>query len=615
MATAIAGVLAYVLSSGVARAETLADAIAMAYRTNPTLLSARAGLRALDETYVQARAGFRPQVSASVEGDYSNSPTTLSVGVQDAQAGITASQPLYTGGLVSAQVRTTNANILAGREKLRQVEADVVQSVIEAYVDVRRDQQAMAIAEEDVAVLNRQLEETNARFDAGEVTRTDIAQSEARLAAAKAQLSSARAQLSVSLAKYAADVGQAPGELAPEPPMPDLPAAIDQAMNVGGNNSPVVRAADYAEQAAAAGVTAARSAYHPTVSLRAQFGYVGYYANDPFLGVHNGLYDRNITASIVLTQPIFFGGANASRVRQAVQEDSAQLIDIDVAQRQVVQQIGGDWAQLQAARANVAAEAEQVRADQVAYEGSHAEQQVGQRTVLDVLNAEQELRNAQLALLEAKHDEYVAGAKLLNATGLLSARTFAPDLAGYDPDTSFKRVKREGAVPWEGLIARVDSIGAAGIQHPPRLVAIAPTGQTPVVQRNPTLPVEASTSQTAGSQSQPNLLADTIGQAPVFQPHLTPWAGAPAARPPRIQRSPIPLAAALPHQVPVNLRRPTLAARAQTGRVPAIQRHPILLAAALIDPTPAIQKRPKLVLRAPTGHAPIYNSDGLRLLQ
>jgi outer membrane protein len=528
------------------RAETLADAIALAYQTNPELQSERDQLRAVNESYVQARAGFRPQVGVSVEGDYQNNPSTFFVGVTDSAASLSLTQPLYTGGAVSAEVRAAMADILSTREKLRQEEADVLQAVIQAYVDVRRDQQAVTITDQNVGVLRRQLEETNARFDAGDVTRTDIALAEARLAAAQAERTTAQARLEISRSNYTAVVGQNPGELAPEPDLPGVPATIDQALDEASRSSPLILTADYAEQAASARVALAKAANRPTVSLRAQLGEDAYYSNDARLGIHNGIYDRNVTASVVFNQPLFVGGANQSHIRQALDLDNAQLMEVEHSQRNVVQAVGHAWAQLVAARANFVSNAEQVRADEVAYEGTHAEQQVGQRTTIDVLNAEQELRNAQLALIDAHHDEYVAGASVLNAMGLLRADLLAPGIIPYSPEAAFDSVKHAGAVPWEGLVAAIDSIGAPAITAHPPAQLVQPSAAASVIQpipgrlapaasaREPSAPVAAARLASAPAVSAPDIIGGLIS-GPTAAKRSRPPAGTPrraAARPP-----------------------------------------------------------------------------------
>jgi outer membrane protein len=316
----------------------------------------------------------------------------------------------------------------------------------------------------------------------GEVTRTDIAQSQARLAAAQAQLSSARAQLAVSRAAYAAVVGQDPADLAPEPPLPGLPASAEDAQAAAARDNPAILAADYAEQGADARVAAAKAANHPTLSLRAQVGETGYFADLPLLGLTSGgLWTQNVTAAAVLSQPLFTGGMNASHIRQALETDNARRIAIEAAQRQTTEAVSQAWNLLVAARANSASNAEQVRADQIAFEGVRQEAGVGLRTTLDVLNAEQELRAAELALVGARHDEYLAGANLLTAMGALQVASLSPTTPAYDPGTAFDKVRHAGEVPWEGLVAGLDSLGQAA----PRP---APSGGPPARAGAPVLP-------------------------------------------------------------------------------------------------------------------------------
>jgi outer membrane protein len=261
-----------------AHAETLADAIALAYETNPSLQAQRATQRVLDETWVQARTGWRPQLSFQSSATYTEIRTpraargslidTNGDGIPDTRApvlgsgtshtetantGISLSQPIWTGGRTAAAVSAAEADILSGRENLRRVEAQVMLTVVQSYVDVRRDQEGVRIRQENVTVLQKQLEESKARFDVGELTRTDVAQSEARLRAAQALQQSAVAQLAISRANYAAVVGQNPGDLQAEPSLAFLlPANADDAFSVAEKNSPQLRAQQFAEQASRA---------------------------------------------------------------------------------------------------------------------------------------------------------------------------------------------------------------------------------------------------------------------------------------------------------------------------------------------------------------------------
>ena len=451
---AAVGALA-LLGPGAVWAETLADAVALAYQSNPTLQTQRARLRALDEQYVQARAGYRPQADLAGQATYTNNETAFGTSETNAGAAqLSVSQPLYTGGRVSNGVRAAEADILSGREDLRQVEASVLLTVIQAYVDVRRDFQSLIIRQENINVLRRQLEESRARFEVGEITRTDVAQSEARLASAQALLANAQAQLAISRSNYAQVVGQNPGDLEPEPALP-LPATIDQAFDTAQAISPAVRSAAFSEQASRSRVAAARSDLRPSVSLQARLGYSG-----PLDPLDRRDFDRQFTASAVVSQPLFAGGIRRSRIRQATEQNTADLIAIEGARRGVLQDVSQAWNQLLAARGNITANEEQVRASRIAAEGVREEAAVGLRTTIEVLNAEQELRNAELLLVAARRDDYLAGASLLSAMGQLEAQNLLTGVPTYDPDESFRRVRRAGSVPWEPLVEALDGYRA-----------------------------------------------------------------------------------------------------------------------------------------------------------
>jgi outer membrane protein len=299
---------AALLAPGLAASETLADAVALAYQSNPTLQAQRAQLRALDESYVQARQGYRPTADASGSVSYQNISGPLDQETNSAGATLSATQPLYTGGRVTNAVNAAEADILSGREQLRQIEASVLLSVIQAYVDVRRDFQSLGIRQENVAVLRRQLEESRARFEVGEITRTDVAQSEARLAAAQSLLASAQAQLAISRSNYAAVVGQNPGDLEPEPTL-ILPATLDEAFDTAQQVNPAIRSAAFSEQASRSRVAAARADLGPTVGLRTQLGYSG--ALDP---LDRRDFSRQFSASAVVSQPLYAGGLRRSRI-------------------------------------------------------------------------------------------------------------------------------------------------------------------------------------------------------------------------------------------------------------------------------------------------------------
>ncbi|MBW8813856.1 MAG: TolC family outer membrane protein [Caulobacterales bacterium] len=473
-ATVCAGALAAVPAC----AETLADAIALAYQNNPTLEAQRATQRALDETYVQARTGWRPTLNANASMTYNELrvphtagtavdingdgiPDAVKYGVfqnNSARIGLTFTQPLWTGGRVAAAVNAANYDVLAGEENLRRVEAQVLASVIQSYSDVRRDQEALAIQQTNVEVLTRQLQESQARFDVGELTRTDVAQSQARLAQAQALLQSAIAQLAISRASYATLVGQNPGDLAPQPSLAYLlPKDVDEAYKVAEEHNPQLRAQEFAEQASRARVAGAHADRMPNVTGQVTYGFNGPAFPQTGGNFPSSLYDRNVVATLGATLPLFSGGLTSSRIRQAVERNNTDRITIETVRRNTLQGITQFWSQLIAARSNITSSDEQVRAARIASEGTHQEQQVGLRTTIDVLNAEQELRQAELNAVTSRRDEYVAAANVLATMGRLEAKDLIPSVKPYDATKNFRRLRLTwGWVPWEEPISKID---------------------------------------------------------------------------------------------------------------------------------------------------------------
>jgi outer membrane protein len=460
---------ALALAATPAAAETLADAIALAYRTNPTLQAQRAQQRALDETYVQARAGFRPSLNASGSMGYQNQGSGRTES-NTASAGLSASQPIYTGGRVTAAVDAAEAQVLAGREALRAVEAQVLQIVIQSYEDVRRDQTQLAIRENNLEVLRNQLEQTNVRFEVGQVTRTDVAQAEAQVAGARAQLAAAQAQLQNSRAAYATVVGQNPGDLAPGPQLPGVPPTADEAFNAAEQTNATLQRARFLEASSRARVAQARAAGRPNASISASVGVSGQIS--PF---DRRDYGSNVTVQGVVSQPLFTGGLINSGIRQALEQNTADRVTIEGTRRQVVQSVAQAWNLMSSSGASVRANEEQVRSASVAFTGIQEQYQVGISTILDVLVAQATLRDAELALAQSRRDFYVAQALLLGATGRLEARSLISGAPLYDPQVSFDRVKDGGMVPWEGLVAGLDELGSPAVAPaPPAVLAPAP---------------------------------------------------------------------------------------------------------------------------------------------
>jgi len=447
--------------AGPAAAETLAEAVALAYQTNPTLRAQRAQLRALDEGVIQARAGYAPRADLEGGAGYTeNFEQNQGSGSLNARLGV--SQPLYTGGRVAASVDNARADVLAGREQLRSVEASVLVNVIQAYADVRRFQEELRIRTENVAVLRRQLDETGARFEVGEITRTDVAQAESRLALSQANLAVSQANLANARANYARVVGQNPGELAPEPALPVLPATVDEAFVTAELENPSIRAADFATRSARARVRAARAQSAPSLSLG---GSLSAFQAPVGLDIDD-VRQEQAQVSVNATVPLFTGGLNASRVRQALEDENRARFRVDETRREVLNNVAQAWNGLIAARAGLLANQEQVAAARVAFEGAQAEAQVGLRTTLDVLNAQQELRNAELLLVNARRDAYVSEAQVLAAMGRLEAVNLIGDVPFYDPAyTVRRRGLRDGVLPYEPLIERLDRVGAPVLER------------------------------------------------------------------------------------------------------------------------------------------------------
>lgn len=471
-------------------AETLQDAIALAYRTNPNLLAQRANQRALGETVVQARSGLRPTIGASAGVDYTRSDfpavtqfvdtngdgipdtqvTTSSSETEGANVGVSVSQNVWTAGRTSRAIDQARASVLAGRENLREIEQSVMLSVIQAYVNVTRDMEILRIRQENLTVLQRQLEETSARFEVGEITRTDVAQAEASQAQSEADLANAQAQLSTSRAAYAAVVGQSPADLEAAPVLPEVPSDFDVAIETALQRNPAVLAATYQLQSAEAAVAAARSEYLPSVRATASYGGS---TND--LGDLGELADRrSFTAGATLSVPLFTGGLNRSRVAQALERANAAQIGIEGERRTVLQNVSSAYAQVLSTRATVAAGTEAVRAASVAAEGVRQEAQVGLRTTLDVLNQELALRNAQTSVASARAAEYVARASLLAAMGQLEGPVLNPTIEAYDPAANYDQVKGRGGLPWDGVIETLDRVAS------PPIVTTPDTADAPI---------------------------------------------------------------------------------------------------------------------------------------
>jgi len=428
-----------------AAADTLRDALVQAYSGNPTLLSARAQLRATDENVPQALSGWRPTVTVTGTGGASESRVSTapeqSLLPWFVQAEL--NQPLYRGGRTQAQTRAAEAQVMAAREQVRGQERDVLLAAVTAYLDVLRDTARVDLTRNNEIVLRRQLEATQDRFEVGEVTRTDVAQAEARLSGAVSARAAAEGDLQVSRATYQRVVGVAPGTLEAAPPLPPLPATLPEAVAAATGENPDVLAAQFVEEQTKHNVRVAEGALYPTVSLIAR----------SVRSDEQTLEDVRNRADSLLAQvvvPLYQGGTVYSQVRQAKEVNNQRRIDIETARRRVVELVTQAWERLMATRATIVSRTEQVRASAIALDGVQQEAAVGARTTLDVLDAEQELLDARVALVVADRDEYVAGFNLLAAIGRLSAQQLALPVAYYDPEAHYRNVRDQ----WYGTAPR-----------------------------------------------------------------------------------------------------------------------------------------------------------------
>lgn len=427
-----------VFSAAPAGAESLRDALALAYETNPTIRAERARLRATRESRAQAWAGALPQVTAGGSIDRTDLTQTVQFpGAPDSSTGnedftsiagnVEASQPIFTGFRNLNTIKQARARIRAGGAQLVATEQQVLRDVATAYFDVQLNMAVYELNLQNVEVLRRQNEMAQVRFEVGEITRTDVAQSEARLADARAQMSQAQGNLAVARANYAQLVGQAPGDLEPVETLPDLPETLDEAQSFARDFAPAAVGAREQAEVSRRQIAIARGALLPSVSLTTSYQY----AEEPSAFV---LDSEQFAYGVRASVPIFQGGLNYSRIREARALHASDRAGVVEAERQVEAQVNAAWQNLVAARVIIISAEASVEANQLALEGVRRESMVGTRTTLDVLDAEQELLNAQVSLVEARRNEQTAAFSLLAAAGLLTPASIGVDPAAGGED-------------------------------------------------------------------------------------------------------------------------------------------------------------------------------------
>jgi TolC family type I secretion outer membrane protein len=428
-----------------AAAETLWEALAMAYANNPTLLAQRAALRAADESVPQALSGWRPSLIFRSEFGKRGIESTSSFFASKENRTpesytLTLTQPLFRGGRTVAGTRQAENQVLSGRELLRSTEQDVLLQGVTAYVDVLRDQAVVELTRNNERVLARQLEATKDRFEVGELTRTDVAQSEARHSRASSERIRAEGDLIASRATYKRVIGDAPGGLEPTPPLSDIPATEEEAMVIAEAENPQVVAARFAEDAATHAVRVTAGTLLPEVDLAGEL-------NRSEDSASRGSLSESASILARLSVPLYQSGAQWSRLREARQTLSQRRIEVRESLRGVTESVTRGWEALQTAQARIVSDSEQVRANEIALDGVREEATVGARTILDVLDAEQELLDSRVALVRTERDEYVAAFQLKQAIGRLQASLLPLPVELYDPARHYDAVRGK----WFGL--------------------------------------------------------------------------------------------------------------------------------------------------------------------
>jgi outer membrane protein len=428
-----------------AAADTLRDALATAYQTNPSMTGARQQQEATNEGVPLAKANGRP--SAQSQPTYFENVLTDSGGsavqARGINIGTTLSVPIYSGGGVRNAVKAAENRVEAGIANLRGTESSLFSAVVGAYMDVIRDEAIVGLNRANVGVLSVNLEATSDRFEIGDLTRTDVAQSEARLSLAVGQLESARANLIRSKEIYIQLVGRPPENLEAPPPLPNLPESPELAVGVALENNPDLIAAKENREAAYYNRRSANAARLPTISGFASSTYANALnsitSNIPGFAADN----TSLTAQIGIraTIPLYQGGRPAAQIRQAqAQLGAAQEGEI-AAERAVIAQTRASYAAWKASLEVIRASERAVAANELSLEGVKAENSVGNRTIIEILNAEQELLNSQVQLVSARRNAYVAGFSLLAAMGRAEARDLG--LEGgplYDPIAEYEKV-------------------------------------------------------------------------------------------------------------------------------------------------------------------------------
>jgi outer membrane protein len=438
-AAAAALLLAFVGATPVL-ADTIEGALVRAYQNNPQLNAQRAFVRATDEGVPRALSGYRPKVSITASGGYQYTDIISAgnhlAGTQVPRAvGATISQTLFNGQVTANTTRAAESQVSSAREGLRVLEQSVILTAATIYMDYLRDSATLEVQRSNVRVLEQTLKQTRDRFNVGEVTRTDVAQSEAQLAAGRTQLLTAESTLTTTRSNYRRIIGNEPSGLAPGAPVDRfLPATLPAAIELGLTENPNVTGAMFGVDISFLNVKVNEGALFPTVSL---------VANAQQSWESTISVPRSFSASAVgqVSVPIYQGGGEYALIRQSKESLAQQRLNLEQIRDQARATVVEQWGRLLAGKAQVSSAQAQVSASEIALNGVREEAKAGQRTTLDVLNAQQALVNARVALVTAQHDRVVASYGVLNAVGRLSPTTLRLGTTVYDPSVHYHQVR------------------------------------------------------------------------------------------------------------------------------------------------------------------------------
>lgn len=431
-------------SAGTARADTLIEALVQAYQTNPTLEAARAQQRAVDENVPIAKAAGRPNADATVT--YTEFVQRSANAFTAPERSVTAQGqlgvPIYSGGGVKNQIKAAQVRVAAGQADLRSTESQLFNQIVAAYMDVVQNEALVGLNRSNVAALSTNLEATSDRFEIGDLTRTDVAQSQSRLALARGDLRTAEANLATARESYINLVGKAPVDLQPPPPLPNLPATPQDAATYALENNPDLIGARERVRASERDIDVAGAGRSPTVSLFATGNYSNFLDTLASGVVGVSQTDRTAQVGAQVSIPVFQGGRPAAQRRQA-QANASNALETEIAtERNVIAQVRSAYQSYTAANELIALNQTAVDAAALSLEGVRAENSVGNRTILDILDQEQEFLRAQVQLVIARRNAYVAGFSLLAAMGRAEARDLNLDGGVlYDPQVNYERVR------------------------------------------------------------------------------------------------------------------------------------------------------------------------------